>query len=128
MLLSNLTQNPNKVNVINNTTPPAAQNVKQEKVELCEKVNDNNSQEPIFNNQITSAEILAEKSSIKNCLNLPTKLTTTPSTKIKINKNNSKIYKTSSCIGVATDFSIAAIMARGGNASSREPSERSLSE
>ncbi|XP_075154097.1 T-box protein H15-like isoform X2 [Haematobia irritans] len=33
----------------------------------------------------------------------------------------------SSCIGVATDFSIAAIMARGGNASSREPSERSLS-
>ncbi|XP_073821084.1 T-box protein H15-like isoform X2 [Musca autumnalis] len=34
---------------------------------------------------------------------------------------------TSSCIGAATDFSIAAIMARGGNASSREPSERSLS-
>ncbi|XP_028894546.2 T-box protein H15 isoform X2 [Zeugodacus cucurbitae] len=31
-----------------------------------------------------------------------------------------------SCVG-ATDFSIAAIMARGANASSREPSERSLS-
>ncbi|XP_030380649.1 T-box protein H15 [Scaptodrosophila lebanonensis] len=30
-------------------------------------------------------------------------------------------------ISFATDFSIAAIMARGGNASSREPSERSLS-
>lgn len=37
-------------------------------------------------------------------------------------------YHNGSYIGGATDFSIAAIMARGGNASSREPSERSLSE
>uniref|UniRef100_A0A1B0FHU9 T-box domain-containing protein n=1 Tax=Glossina morsitans morsitans TaxID=37546 RepID=A0A1B0FHU9_GLOMM len=36
-------------------------------------------------------------------------------------------YHNGSYIGGATDFSIAAIMARGGNASSREPSERSLS-
>ncbi|XP_039952008.1 T-box protein H15-like isoform X1 [Bactrocera tryoni] len=36
------------------------------------------------------------------------------------------IINGNSCVG-ATDFSIAAIMARGANASSREPSERSLS-
>ncbi|TMW46470.1 hypothetical protein DOY81_008450 [Sarcophaga bullata] len=43
------------------------------------------------------------------------------------NNNNNIIYKSSSCFNAATDFSIAAIMARGVNASSREPSERSLS-
>lgn len=38
-------------------------------------------------------------------------------------------HNSTACIvGGATDFSIEAIMARGGNASSREPSERSLSE
>ncbi|XP_037817331.1 T-box protein H15-like isoform X1 [Lucilia sericata] len=124
MLFSNLTQNPD-ITAINNTTPPSEtitttnQTVKQEKVKLCNKVN-NNLQQPL---NTTTAEILA-KIPLQNCLNLTTKSTTT---KTKIIKNNSKIYKTSSCIGVATDFSIAAIMARGGNASSREPSERSLS-
>ncbi|XP_058977337.1 T-box protein H15-like isoform X2 [Musca domestica] len=44
-----------------------------------------------------------------------------------LNLTNTTRTTTSSCIGGATDFSIAAIMARGGNASSREPSERSLS-
>ncbi|XP_013102559.2 T-box protein H15 isoform X2 [Stomoxys calcitrans] len=43
------------------------------------------------------------------------------------NINTTTRTSSGSCIGVATDFSIAAIMARGGNASSREPSERSLS-
>ncbi|KAI8125453.1 T-box transcription factor TBX20 [Lucilia cuprina] len=121
MLFSNLTQNPD-ITAINNTTPPletTTQIVKQEKVKLCNKVN-NNLQQSL---NTTTAEILA-KIPLKNGLNLTTKSTITKTTIIK---NNSKIYKTSSCIGVATDFSIAAIMARGGNASSREPSERSLS-
>uniref|UniRef100_A0A1I8NRF5 T-box domain-containing protein n=1 Tax=Stomoxys calcitrans TaxID=35570 RepID=A0A1I8NRF5_STOCA len=43
------------------------------------------------------------------------------------NINTTTRTSSGSYIGVATDFSIAAIMARGGNASSREPSERSLS-
>lgn len=135
MLLSNLTQNPD-ITVINNTTttpPPTTatlttetESIKQETVELCNKFNVNNNlyqqQQEKQNHNNTSAEILAENS-LKNCLNLVTK-----KAKIITKNNSNKIYKTSSCIGIATDFSIAAIMARGGNASSREPSERSLSE
>lgn len=135
MLLSNLTQNPD-ITVINNTTttpPPTTatlttetESIKQETVELCNKFNVNNNlyqqQQEKQNHINTSADILVENS-LKNCLNLVTK-----KAKIITKNNSNKIYKTSSCIGIATDFSIAAIMARGGNASSREPSERSLSE
>lgn len=50
------------------------------------------------------------------------------SSKFLVHNINTTRTSSGYCIGGATDFSIAAIMARGGNASSREPSERSLSE
>ncbi|KAM7351740.1 T-box protein H15-like isoform 2-T2 [Cochliomyia hominivorax] len=140
MLFSNSTQNPD-ITLINSTTPPVTtatttitkpiKNIKQqEKLKLCNKVKNNNNNNNLIQQlqkqkqeqgkiSKKTAEILS-KSSSNNCFNLVT-------TKTEITKNNNKIYKTSSCIGIATDFSIAAIMARGGNASSREPSERSLS-
>ncbi|XP_067626067.1 T-box protein H15-like isoform X2 [Eurosta solidaginis] len=52
--------------------------------------------------------------------------TATVSSPIRTITNLQNIINSNSCVG-ATDFSIAAIMARGANASSREPSERSLS-
>ncbi|XP_037958794.1 T-box protein H15-like [Teleopsis dalmanni] len=87
----------------------------------------------VFNGNLSVLSVATTKVPTKIPLTIPKaktvfsfEATGAPTTATTAATTTNPFFNSSSYIG-ATDFSIAAIMARGGNASSREPSERSLS-